>query len=75
MVGELIEWYLHNKSDPSEHYICVDVLEYYIDDDKDMIMELTFCIVRDIVFTTYIINAFAPKHVGLGFDDSAEYRI
>ena len=75
MVGELIECYLHNKSDSNEHYICVDVLEYYIDADKDVIMVLTFCIVRDIVFTTYIINAFAPKQVGLGFDDSAEYRI
>ena len=38
-------------------------------------MKLTLCIVRDIVFTTSIINAFAPKQVGLdiGLDNSAEY--
>ena len=55
--------------------ICADVIEDYTDDDQDVIMELTFCIVRDIVFTTYIINAFAPKQVNLGLDNSAEYRI
>ena len=38
MVGELITWYLHDKSDSNEHYICVDVIEDFIDDDKDVIM-------------------------------------
>ena len=74
MVGELIAWYLHDKSDPNEH-ICVDVIEDYIDDDKDLIMKLTLCIARYIVFTTYIINAFVPKQVNIGLDNSAEYTI
>ena len=74
MVGKLITWYLHDKSDPNEHYICVDVIEDYIDDDKDVIMKLTLCIVRYIVFTTYIINTFVPKQVDIG-QNSAEYTI
>ena len=37
-----------------------------------MIIELTLCIVRDIVFTAYIINAFVPKQVDIGLDNSAE---
>ena len=41
MVGELITWYLHDKSDSIEHYICVDVIEEYIDDDNDVIMKFT----------------------------------
>ena len=53
MVGELIIWYLHDKSDSNKHYIYVDVIEDCIDNDKDVIMKLTLCIVRDIVFTTY----------------------
>ena len=61
MVGELIRWYLHDKSDYNEHCICVDVIEDYIDDDKDVILKLTLCIVRYLVLTTYIINAFVPK--------------
>ena len=32
--------------------IYVDVIEDCIDDVKDGIMKLTFCIVRDIVFAT-----------------------
>ena len=56
-------------------YICVDVIEDYIDDDKDVIMKLTLCIVRYIVFTTYRINAFVPKQVDIGLDNSAEYTI
>ena len=36
-------------------------------------MELT--LVRDIVFTTCIVNAFTPKQVDFGLDNSAEYRI
>ena len=75
MVGELITWYLHDKSDSNEHYICVDVIEDCIDDDKDVIMKLTLCIVRDIVFTTYIVNAFVPKQVDIGLENSAEYTI
>ena len=58
-----------------EHYLCFDCIEDYIDDDKDVMMELTLCIDRDIVFTTHIINAFAPKQVHLGLDSSPEYRI
>ena len=55
MVGKLIRWYLHDKSDFNEHYIiCVDVIEDYIDDDKDVIMELTLCIVRYLVFLQHI---------------------
>ena len=38
-------------------------------------MKLTLCIVRDIVFTTYIINAFVPKQVDIGLDNSAGYTI
>ena len=38
-------------------------------------MKLTLCIVRYIVFTTYIIIAFAPKQVDIGLDNSAEYTI
>ena len=38
-------------------------------------MKLTLCIVRDIVFTTSIINAFAPKQFDIGLDNSAEYTI
>ena len=75
MVGEFITWYLHDKSDYDEHYICVDGIEDYIDDDKDVIMKLTLCIARDIVFTTYIINAFVSKQVDIGLDNSAEYTI
>ena len=30
------------QSDSIEHYICVDVIEDYIDDDKDVIMKLSF---------------------------------
>ena len=30
-------------------------------------MKLTLSIVRDIVFTTYIINACVPKQVDIGF--------
>ena len=71
MVGELIAWYLHDKSDSKEHYICV--IEDCIDDDKDVIVKLTFCIVRDIVSTTSIINAFAHKQVDIGLENSAEY--
>ena len=41
MMDELIRWYLHDKSDSNEHYIFVDVIEDYIDGDKDVIMELT----------------------------------
>ena len=75
MVGELIALYLHDKSDSKKHYIRVNVIEDCIDDDKDVIIKLTLCIVRDIVFTTYIINAFAPKQVDIGLDNSAEYTI
>ena len=75
MVDKLIWWYLHDKRDSNEHYIFVDVIEDYIDDDKVVIMELTLCIARNIVFTTYIINAFAQKQVDLGLDNSPEYRI
>ena len=66
---------LTRQSDSKEHYIFVDVIEDCINDDKDVIMKLTLCIVRDIVFTTYIINAFAPKQVDIGLDNSAEYTI
>ena len=59
--------------DSNEHYICFDCIEDYIDDDKDVMMELTLCIARDIVFTTYIINAFAPDQVHLGLDSSPKY--
>ena len=38
-------------------------------------MKLTLCIVRDIVFTTHIINAFVPKQVDIRLDNSAEYTI
>ena len=38
-------------------------------------MKVTLCIVRYIVFTTYIINAFVPKQVDIGLDNSAEYTI
>ena len=38
-------------------------------------MKLTLCIVRDIVFTTYIVNAFVPKQVDIGLENSAEYTI
>ena len=38
-------------------------------------MKLTLCIVRYILFTTYIINAFVPKQVDIGLDNSAEYAI
>ena len=38
-------------------------------------MKLTLCIVRVIVFTTHIINAFVPKQVDIGLDNSAEYTI
>ena len=55
--------------------ITVDVLEDCIDDDKDVIMRPTLCIVRDIVFTTHIINAFVPKQVDIGLANSAEYTI
>ena len=57
--------------------ICVDVIKDGIDDDKDLIIKLMciVCIVRDIVFTTYIINAFVPKQVDIGLDNSAEYTI
>ena len=78
MVGELIRWYLHDKSDSNERYICVDVIEDYIDDDnmdKDVILKLTLCIVRYLVFRTYIINAFVPKQVDIGLANSAEYTI
>ena len=50
--------------------MCVDVIEDCIDGDKDVIMKLT-----DIVFVTYIINAFAPKQVDIGLANSAEYTI
>ena len=40
-----------------------------------MILKLTLCIVRYLVFTTYIINAFVPKQVDTGLDNSAEYTI
>ena len=59
MMGELIAWYLHDKNDSKEHHICVDFIEDYIDGDKDVIMKLKLCIAWDILFTTYIINAFA----------------
>ena len=36
-------------------------------------MKLT--LVRDILFSTYIINASAPKQVDIGLDNSAEYTI
>ena len=75
MVGELIAWYLLDKSNSKEHYICVDVIEDYIDDDKDVTMKLTLCIVWYIVFTTYMINAFVPKQVDTGLDNSAECTI
>ena len=51
------------QSDSNEHNISVDVIEDYLDADKDVIMKLTLCFVRDIVFTTYIIKAFAPKQL------------
>ena len=35
-----------------------------------MIIKLTLCIVRVIVFTTYTINPFAPKQVDIGLDNS-----
>ena len=40
-------------------------------------MKLMLCIVRYIVFTTYIIivNAFVPKQADIGLDNSAEYTI
>ena len=38
-------------------------------------MKLTLCIVRYIVFTTHIINAFVPKHVDIGLDNLTEYAI
>ena len=38
-------------------------------------MKLTLCIVRYIVFPTYIVNAFVPKQVDIGLDNSAEYTI
>ena len=38
-------------------------------------MELTFCIVRDNVFTALITEDFAPKQVDLGLDSSPEYWI
>ena len=47
-------------------------MEDCIDDDKDVIMKLTLCIVRDIVFTAHY-NAFVPKQVDLRLDNSAEY--
>ena len=50
-------------------------MEDCIDDDKDVIIKLTLCIVRDIVFKTYIIYPFAPKQVDIGLDNSAEYTI
>ena len=50
-----------DRGDYNEHYICVDVIEDCIDDDKDVIMKLTLCIVRDIVFKAHIINAFVPN--------------
>ena len=53
-------------------HICVDVIEDYIDHDKDVIMKLTLCNARYIVFTTYIINAFAPEQVYIGLDNSAD---
>ena len=34
MMGELIRWYLHDKSDSNEQYVCVDVIEDYIDDTE-----------------------------------------
>ena len=55
--------------------LCVDVIEDCIDDDKDVIIKLTLCIVRDIVFTTYIIEAFVPKKVDIGLDNSSKYTI
>ena len=63
---------IFTRSDFNEHYTCVDVIEDCIDNDKDVIIELTLCIVRDIVFTAYIINAFVPKQVDIGLDNSAE---
>ena len=72
---ELIRWYSQDKSDSNEHYICDDVIEDYIDDDKNVIMKLTLCIVQYIVFTTYITNAFVPKQVDIGLDNSAKYTI
>ena len=56
-------------------YICLDVIEDCIDDDKGVIMKLTLCSVRDIVFTTHIINAFVPKQVDVGLYNSSEYTI
>ena len=64
----------HDKSDSSEHIICVDVIDDYMMTIR-MIMKLTLCIVRYIVFTTYIVNAFVTKQVDIGLDNSAEYTI
>ena len=55
--------------------ICVDVIEDYIDDDKNVILKLTLCIVRYLIFTSYLIDAFVPKQVDIGLDNSAEYTI
>ena len=52
-------------------YIFLYFIEDYIDDEKDVIMEVTPCIARDIVLTTYRINASVPKQA----DYSPEYRI
>ena len=38
-------------------------------------MKLTLCIVKYIVFSTYIINAFIPKQADNGLDNSTEYTI
>ena len=35
--------FTYDKNDCSEHYIVADVIEDYIDDDKEVIMELTLC--------------------------------
>ena len=55
MVDEFITWYLRHKSDYNEHYICVDVLEDCIDDDKDVIMKPTLCMYRSrhCIYNTY----------------------
>ena len=55
--------------------MCFDVIKDCIDDDKAVIMKLTLCIVRDIVFTTHIVIVFVSKQIYIVLDNSAEYTI
>ena len=52
-----------------------ELIRWYLHDSKDVIMKLTLCIVRYIVFATHKINAFVPEQVDIGLDNSAKYTI